>query len=196
MGVDVEDVLVGFVGSFGPWHGVLTLAEAIKSIPASSGIRFLLVGSGSLHEEVARRLSSECAERRVILTGAVAHGKVPALLDACDILVSPHVPLAEGTDFFGSPTKLFEYMALGKGIVASRLGQIGEVLTHEETALLVQPGNARELSQAIMRLAASSELRGSLGRKAQETAILKYTWKHNAQRILEAYDDWLQRKET
>ena len=58
---------------------------------------------------------------------------VPSLLDACDILVSPHVPLDAGAEFFGSPTKLFEYMAMGKGIVASRLGQIGEVLQHEKS---------------------------------------------------------------
>ena len=62
------------------------------------------------------------------MPGAVAHDRVPALLDACDILVSPHVPLDARRGFFGSPTKLFEYMAMGKGIVASRLGQIGEVL--------------------------------------------------------------------
>jgi len=44
-----------------------------------------------------------------------------------DILLSPHVPLEDGKrPFFGSPTKLFEYMAMGNGIVASRLGQIGE----------------------------------------------------------------------
>ena len=60
---------------------------------------------------------------RVMFTGAVAHERVAKLLDACDILVAPHVPLADGSEFFGSPTKIFEYMAMGKGIVASRLGR-------------------------------------------------------------------------
>jgi glycosyltransferase involved in cell wall biosynthesis len=127
----------------------------------------------------------------VIFTGAVAHDRVPALLDACDILVAPHVPLADGSDFFGSPTKIFEYMAMGKAIVASRLGQIGEVLDDEETALLVEPGNVKELAAAIVRVAGSSELRARLGPNAREAAVKNHTWGHNARRVLEAYHSWM-----
>src|SRR5260370_1041685 len=83
----------------------------------------------------------------------------PKWVDACEILLSPHVPLEDGSEFFGSRTKLFEYMAMGKGIVASRLGQIGEVLVDQETGLLTEPGNARELADAILRLSGSPELR-------------------------------------
>ena len=126
-----------------------------------SGCRFLLVGSGSLHVEVEKRLEAEVASGRVIFTGAVGHDRVPGLLDACDILVAPHVPLADGSEFFGSPTKIFEYMAMGKGIVASRLGQIGDVLVDGETALLVEPGDVGELQEAIVRLVENGEMRRS-----------------------------------
>ena len=143
LGVAPDETLVGFVGTFGPWHGVLALAEAITQIPESARIRFLLVGGGSLRSEVERILSDAGVIERVIFAGTVEHERVPAMLDACDILASPHVPLADGSAFFGSPTKLFEYMAMGKGIVASRLGQIGDVLEDEKTALLVEPGNVR-----------------------------------------------------
>jgi glycosyltransferase involved in cell wall biosynthesis len=124
------------------------------------------------------------------LTGAVDHERVPRLLDACDVLASPHVPLEDGSEFFGSPTKLFEYMAMGKGIVASRLGQIGEVLADGETALLVEPNDARQLSEAIQRLAASSDLRARLGAAARREAVARHTWAHNAGRVLEAYRSW------
>ena len=134
LGLRDDEVVAGFVGTFGPWHGVEKLAEAIKIDSADVPVRFLLVGSGSLHQ----RLRSDSTERRagrVIFTGAVGHDRVPALLDACDILVAPHVPLADGSEFFGSPTKTFEYMAMGKGIVASRLGQIGEVLADQRNGV-------------------------------------------------------------
>ncbi len=195
LGVSPDDVLVGFVGTFGPWHGALTLAEAIKSISTKRSVRFLLVGSGVLHGEVVQLLRSESETGRVIFSGAVAHERVPALLDACDVLVAPHVRLAEGGEFFGSPTKLFEYMAMGKGIVASPLGQIGDVLTHEETALLVEPGDVAALTEALIRLAESSELREQLGQKAREIAARSYTWKHNAQRVLDAYRSWAEDNE-
>jgi glycosyltransferase involved in cell wall biosynthesis len=190
LGIAPDETLVGFVGSFGPWHGVLALAEAIKLMPKDARVRFLLVGSGSLREEVENTLRAAGAQERVIFTGAVSHERVPSLLDACDVLASPHVPLADGSEFFGSPTKLFEYMAMGKGIVASRLGQIGDVLAHEETALLVEPGDARELSEAIKRLTASKELREHLGAAARREAIARHTWEHNARRVLDAYDAW------
>ena len=191
LGIQETDLLAGFVGTFGPWHGVVQLAEAIKLIPENVRLRFVFVGSGSLRERAEEILKSEIATRRVIFTGAVEHERVPALLDACDILVAPHVPLADGSDFFGSPTKIFEYMAMGKAIVASRLGQIGEVLSDEETALLVEPGNIGQLTAALVRVAETPELRERLGPNAREAAVRKHTWGHNAGRVLEAYDSWV-----
>lgn len=191
LGFSSEDLVAGFVGTFGPWHGVVQLAEAIKLIPENVPLRFVFVGSGSLRERVEEILRNEIEARRVIFTGAVAHERVPARLDACDILVAPHVPLADGSDFFGSPTKIFEYMAMGKAIVASRLGQIGEVLSDEETALLVEPGNVNDLAAALVRVAESSELRARLGPNAREAAVQHHTWKHNAQRVLDAYESWV-----
>ena len=187
LGLTDENIVVGFVGTFGPWHGVSVLANAIKAISCNGTIRFLLVGNGSLRGDVQQLLQDEAEKGRVIFTGPVEHGDVPALLDACDILASPHVPLSDGSYFFGSPTKLFEYMAMGKGIVASELGQIGDVLEDGETALLVQPGDAKALAGAIQRLAKSKTLRMRLGEKAREVAVRNYTWKHNAQRVLDAY---------
>ena len=186
-GLTPDDILVGFAGTFGPWHGVTVLAEAIARIPAAVRMRFLLIGTGSLRDAVESILRDAGVEARAIFTGAVPHERMPLLLDACDVLVSPHVPLADDTEFFGSPTKLFEYMAMGKGIVASRLGQIGEVLEDEKTALLVNPGDPHVLANAIVRLSASSELRQRLGAEARRLCIARYTWKHNAERVLDAY---------
>jgi glycosyltransferase involved in cell wall biosynthesis len=192
LGIETDEMLVGFVGTFGPWHGVLVLARAIALVPQETRVRFLLVGAGSLREEAERIIREAGAGERVIFTGAVEHDRVPALLDACDVLASPHVPLEDGSEFFGSPTKLFEYMAMGKPIVASRLGQIGEVLETEETALLVEPGDARALCEAILRLARTPELRARLGAQARSAAIARHTWTHNAERVLEAYSSWLE----
>jgi glycosyltransferase involved in cell wall biosynthesis len=190
IGIGPHKKLVGFVGTFGPWHGVLALAEAIALTPKNDDdIHFLFVGDGSLRAEVENKLRTSGDLDRVTFAGSVSHERVPALLDACDILVSPHVPLAGGSEFFGSPTKLFEYMASGKAIVASRLGQIADVLQDNENAVLVEPGNAKELSNAIVKLTADSDLLHRLGQAARAAAVANHTWRGNAARVLEAFRD-------
>lgn len=185
--LSANDILVGFVGTFGPWHGVLALADAIALTPKNAGIHFLLIGDGSLRAEVENKLRASGDLDRVTFAGIVSHHRVATFLDACDILVSPHVPLADGSEFFGSPTKLFEYMSAGKAIVASRLGQIGDVLTDNETALLVEPGNVKELSAALVKAANDPELRLRLGQAARCAVINRHTWLRNAQRVLDAF---------
>ena len=135
-------------GNLWPWHGVLTLAEAITMLPEDSGVRFLLVGAGRFRDEVERIMSRNAGRERQVIS------PVMSITNACRLCLMRVTFCCrrmcrseDGSEFFGSPTKLFEYMAMGKGIVASRLGQIGEVLADEETALLVEPGNARELSK-------------------------------------------------
>jgi len=80
-------------------------------------------------------------------------------------------------------------MAMGKPIAASALDQIAEILEHGRTALLVKPGDAPELAEAIQRLAADAQLRIELGRNARETALARHTWRQNARRVLEYYAD-------
>lgn len=182
----VEDqIVVGFVGTFGPWHGAPVLAEAARRINNSRArCHFLFIGSGEQRAQTESIIES--ANVSATFTGNIAHHSVPAYLDACDILASPHAPSTDGSEFFGSPTKLFEYLAMGKGIVASRLGQVGEVIIDGENGLLVEPGDADELAQAIEKLAVDAELRARLGAAARETAIERYTWRHNAARVFDA----------
>ena len=87
---------------------------------------------------------------------------------------------------YASPLKLFEYMALGRAIVASGSPNIREILDHEQDALLFEPGSPTSLAAAICRLAGDAELRIRLGRgAAQKIAARNYTWHGNAVRVTE-----------
>ena len=180
-----QRVVVGFVGTFGPWHGAPVLAKAATQIDDPSHYHFVFIGAGE--QRAQTELIIKSAEVNATFTGSVPHDLVPAHLDACDILVSPHVRSTDGTEFFGSPTKLFEYLAMGKGIVASRLGQVGEVIVDGENGLLVEPGDAESLARAIERLTRDDELRARLGATARKTALDRYTWRHNASRVFDAF---------
>jgi glycosyltransferase involved in cell wall biosynthesis len=188
LGFRSGDIVVCFVGTFSYWHGVTVLEQAIESLlkTQSTGapLKFLLVGDGPFAPQIRSALELRVRQGSVIFAGSVPHSSVRVHLDAADILVSPHVPMPGGTPFFGSPTKLFEYMAMGKAIAASELDQISEVLEHGRTALLVKPGDPGELAQAIEALAVDARLRSDLGHNAMETALARHTWRQNARRVL------------
>lgn len=180
--VATDEVLVGFVGSFSLWHGIEVLQQAIvrllnEVLPCR--LRFVLMGDGLLHGEMRAALATYEAKGEVIFTGPLTRDKVAEYLDASDILVSPHIPMPDGSRFFGSPTKIFEYMAMGKGIVASRLDQLAEVLQHDQTAWLVTPGNVEELAEAILGLALDPAKREALGTAARRAAVERHSWTRN-----------------
>ena len=177
-----DEVLVGFVGSFSLWHGIGVLQQAIVrllSTPPPCRLRFVLMGDGLLQGEMRSALAAYEEAGEVIFTGPLPRDKVAEYLDASDILVSPHIPTPDGSRFFGSPTKLFEYMAMGKSIVASRLEQLGEVLEHDRTGWLITPGNVEELAEAILRLALDPMKREALGVAARRAAVERHSWAQN-----------------
>jgi len=187
-----DKIVVGFIGTFEPWHGAEVLAQAIKSVIQNNpNIRFLFVGDGIRMPIVKEIIKRENVDGFVTITGLIPQEEAPKYLAACDILVSPHVPNPDGSRFFGSPTKLFEYMGMGKAIVASDLEQIGEVLKHKKTAWLVKPGDFQELAEGILNLAEDGNLRNKLGRNAREEALKKYTWDKNVDRTLNKLEEVL-----
>lgn len=174
---------VGFVGTFGLWHGVKLLPSLVEAVPEA---RWVIIGDGDLFPEVHAEIMERRLDDRVMLTGLVERAQALELLACCDVCVSPHVPNPDGTEFFGSPTKLFEYMGLRKPIVASRLGQIGTILDHEQTALLCAPGDVGEAASAVQRLLKDEPLRDRIADAAYRLATSEYTWTAHVRRILEA----------
>jgi len=189
-GLAPSDVVIGFVGTFHYWHGIKVLEQAIQQVlrdeltdEVIGKLRFLLVGEGLLRGEMISNLETYLRSR-VFFTGLIPHERIAAYLDAADILVSPHVHMPDGQPFFGSPTKIFEYMAMAKGIIASNLDQLSQVLKHEGSAWLVEPGSVSELASAIVLLARNPALRNQLGHNARASALAEHTWRQNAERVL------------
>jgi glycosyltransferase involved in cell wall biosynthesis len=184
-----EAPTVGFVGTFGLWHGVKVLPAMIEEAARTRpDVRWLLIGGGLLHDDVRREIGERGLSERVTLTGVVSRERALELLAASDVCVSPHVPNPDGSRFFGSPTKLFEYMGLAKPIVASDLEQIGKVIDHKRTGLLCPPGDASAAAAAVVRLLDDEPLRRRLGEGALEEARTTYSWTAHARRILDALE--------
>jgi len=190
-GFAAADRVIGFTGTFGGWHGIDVLSEAIPRVcQAVPNAKFLLIGDGHFKNLVDRAVTASGIEDRVISTGRVPQVEGARLLKACDIYVSPHSAHMIDSKFFGSPTKVFEYMALGGGIVASDLEQIGQVLSPaltpeeasagapvtDERAVLCTPGNVAQFVQAVIALAEHHDMAAAMGRNARQAAAAHYSW--------------------
>jgi glycosyltransferase involved in cell wall biosynthesis len=166
--------VVCFVGLFYPWHGVRFLAEAFALMHLHHpDVRLLLVGDGEETPAVRAVLERQTALGATHFTGLVPRADAPRYMAAADVLVSPH---ADVDHFIGSPIKLFEYMAAGKPIVATRVGQIPEILTDGRTALLVPPERPEAMAAALERLYVDRALGKKLGKAARLEAELQHSW--------------------
>lgn len=190
LNIDKNQIVVGFIGTFGQWHGVDVLAKAFVACLQDSQwkgqLHLLMIGSGRKFSQVETILSNSLAKDKYSLPGVIPQAEGPSWLAACDILCAPTVPNSDGSPFFGSPTKLFEYMAMGKAIVASRIAQPAELLDDEINALMIEPGSVEELKQAILRLASDAPLRAKLGAAACQKACEQFTWEKRVQGIYDA----------
>ena len=166
--------VVGHVGSFHRWHDIAGLLEAFStSYARAPELRLLLVGDGHERRAVQKKVADRGLAHAVVFTGNVPHDQVPEHLAAMDLSV---VPYKQIQDFFFSPLKLFESMAVGTPTIAAALGQIEEVVAHGETGWLYPAGDNQKLAEGLAHLLGAPELRGRIGRAAREQVLSQYTW--------------------
>jgi glycosyltransferase involved in cell wall biosynthesis/ubiquinone/menaquinone biosynthesis C-methylase UbiE len=194
-----RDRVIGFTGTFGGWHGIDVLTAAIPRIcAADADAQFLIIGDGTHKPQMDAEIERQGIGARVRRVGRVPQADGARLLQACDIYVSPHNTHMVDGRFFGSPTKIFEYMAMGGGIVASDLEQIGEVLSpglrvadlsrrdlvvREERSVLCTPGNVEEFVDGVVGLVRRPEISKALGVNARQAVADHYSWRRHVGRL-------------
>ncbi|HEX6301134.1 MAG TPA: glycosyltransferase family 4 protein [Acidimicrobiia bacterium] len=173
---------VGFCGSLKPWHGVGTLLEAVAMLlDRDPSYRLLVVGDGPEHEHLQATAEALGIGWAASFTGAVDYPSVPGYLAKMDAAAAPYPDLP---DFYFSPLKLFEYLAASVPVVASRVGQVAEILEDGVTGVLCPPGDPRALAEAIARLRHDPARRTALARAGREAVVRRHTWRHVATEIL------------
>ncbi len=207
LGFKKDDKVFTFIGTFGAWHGVEFLAESIEKLVKNHkkeldkyNVKFLLIGDGLLGEKVRDALGNNGIQNYVKLTGIIPQQDAPRYLSVSDCFLSPHIKQKD--KFIGSPTKLFEYMAFAKPIIASNLDQIGEVFENKiyaneldkfksitnESAIVYEPDNYDEFIKSILFVSMSHDI-SKLGQNAYEMVMDRYTWDVHVDKIIEKYNN-------
>jgi glycosyltransferase involved in cell wall biosynthesis len=159
---------VGFVGTLKPWHGVDVLIRALALLDE---VRLRVIGDGPERQALERLAVRLLGAHRADFVGAVPPWQLPAELARLHVAAAPY-PVA---DTYFSPLKVFEYLAAGLPVVASRSGQVSQILTDGVDGLLTPAGDVVALAEAIARLRSEPGLRVRLGGAARHTAQ-RHTW--------------------
>lgn len=181
LAADNEPPVLLYLGSLHPWKGVETLVEAMREVDNAS-LR-IVGGSAQRIAELSALTTRLDVADKVTLTGPVPADRRFAEIAAADVCVLPLRRTSIGSRYT-SPLKLFEYMGVGRAIVASDLPSLREVLRHEQNALLCAPEDATALATQLRRATTDRELRARLARQARSDAD-NYSWAIRARTIVE-----------
>lgn len=169
--------VVGFCASFQEFHGVDRIVDIAVALADLPQVHFLLVGDGPARADVQKKILAAGQENRVSMVGHIPHDHVPTYLARMDIGIMPK------SNFYGSPMKIIEYMAMGLPVIGPRLGPLKEIVEEGVQGFLFSPDNVAELSDYIRRLVVDKDLRRSMGDAARARVLRELTWAHNAQRV-------------
>lgn len=179
-----DAITIGFVGTYKPWHDLDAIVAAVEHVHRSvelPAVRVLLVGDGPDRARLLAQLTALGLGDLIEAPGAVSPDRIPALLAEMDVAVAPY-GLHEK---YFSPLKVFEYLAAGVAVVASRIDGVAGLVSGRE-ALVVTPGDRDEFARAVAQLCADPAARRALGRAGREAARNRFGWDRVVDRILDA----------
>jgi glycosyltransferase involved in cell wall biosynthesis len=179
-----DTVTLFYAGSFGFKDGIPILLDAFDRLAARYGnVRLVLTGKGSAEDMhgVQARITSSPYRERIDYKGYLNDDEYQAELKAADVPCMTRIdhPYAHA----GFPFKLGEYLATGKPVVASRVSDVAQWLRHRESAMLVEPGSAVDLVQAVEHLVRNPDEAAVIGRRGREVARRSFCHKRQAKAL-------------
>ena len=178
LGID-NKIVLGYVGAFVHWHGIDWFVDLIcDRLKETPELVLLLVGDGVAFEGIKNRVIEAGVESQVILPGKVPHHQVSTFLSAMDLGILPD------SNDYGSPMKLFEFMAMGKGMIAPDFSPIAEVVRDNETSWLFPAGNRQACVNKVFDIVKDQAAHIQVGSNARAYIENERQWKHNAEQLL------------
>jgi len=191
-----DSLVILYQGAVCKAFGIDTLLEAMSKVSHRNGkAKLLIVGfhrslgrvEFELDEEIIafkKKTAQLGIEDKVIFTGPQPPEAIPSFIAASDICVNP-APYTL-THRAGSPIKVFEYMAVGKPVVATQLESIEGVVIDGETGLVAKP-DAEDIAEKILWLIENPGIRDKIGKNAREKVVAEYEWEKLGDKLIDAY---------
>ena len=175
-----DATVLGFVGWFDGWDRLERLVELVDQVRGEfPKVRLMLVGDGPVAAALAADVRSRGLEDYVVLTGPVARAEVPDYISAMDMCILPD------SNEFGSPIVLFEFMVLGKPVVAPDVQPIRDVIEQGRTGFIVSRTDAADLRARVTSLLTDRAMAARMGQAARRRVLEHHTWRAVASSVEE-----------
>jgi glycosyltransferase involved in cell wall biosynthesis len=176
-----DQTVIGFIGWFRKWHGLEMLLEIMhESQLGPKGVKLLLVGDGPAYADLYQYAQSRDLLSAVIFSGPIQRDEIPAYIAAMDIAIQPRAPA------YACPMKIFEYLGLGKCIVAPNQPNICEIIQDGVTGFMFQPDDKASLRRTLLLVLENQQLRERTGKRAAQSVYeRRFLWQSNAQKTLD-----------
>lgn len=168
-----------YVGAIRPWQGLDILIDAAPLISEEVGkIKVLIVGGGEWLSDLKDTVEKRGLGAVFSFPGAVPHSRIPLMLAVSGVCVAPFV-----RGRAASPIKIYEYMASGKPVVASRIPGL-EFIEEKRLGILVTPEDPAELAKAVIHLLKAPEEAKGMALRGQAYVRQNCSWHSVAQRVM------------
>lgn len=183
---DNSTLRIAYVGSIASYRGLDTVIEALLLLPENirQDITFEIYGGGDSEviEDLQTRARAADPPIRVHWHGYLPHNEIPDKVASCDLAISPLPPLRSFQ--VSCPAKIFEYLAMGLPIIATRIRPHETFLTDGEDAIFVEPEDTQAYMHAIKYCLNHPKHVEDMSRNARKTA-LDHDWRIRYSRVKE-----------
>jgi glycosyltransferase involved in cell wall biosynthesis len=178
LGIAEEEMVVAFVGNLAPWQGVESLIQVAPTLLRNFDIRFLIIGNGILKNRLEASVNKLGISNNFIFTGMIDYKLIPLYINIADLCILLKRRLASGF----SPIKVYEYMACGKPIVASRVEGL-EFIEVEGIGRLVESEDITSIEAVLHDLLKNSQKRIVMGLRGHQLACQRFDWESKVAQI-------------
>ncbi len=184
-------IVIGYVGSFMPWHDLDTTIETLCLLRRiDSNYHLVLIGHGVEYKRIRKKVADKQLSQAVTFIDSVPHEQINEHLAAFDVALMTYPQI---DSFYFSPLKMFEYLAMGLTVVATNIGQIGEIITQGMNGILVDSPTPENFADAI-HSSISNNLK--IGSEARKLVKENYSWIKNATEIAKLAEMAIEQKIT
>lgn len=191
-----EGFTVGFVGNLAVWQGLNLILKVLSTLREEEGVQInlVVVGDGLMRKDWEALAHSLGLSSQVCFLGQVARTEIPSLIAGFDVGYSGHLDI-KGSKVYHSPLKLYEYMAMGKPVVASAVEDARVLICEGKTGFLFQPGDMEGVKQALVRAYEAREQLSEIGHRARKEVVANHSWIARTQTMIEGVEQILKVKE-